>query len=270
MITNTLIFKMLKYIALGSSLYLIFRFIPSQSTKWSNTDILIIVSIILLVYILFENLFGSQTMTCPNQQNQLTLADTTKLCSTVCSLSAEQKEIKEKEMKETMESTPPIKQDEQKPDVRDAMQTKLLEKEANRQNSQKVRSYKDNINLNTVTSSTQIDKPDAERGIERKGSREKDDVITDDMEYTDYNHLPMADNYDTGDFEYGYSFLPPEKWYPQPPYPPVCVAEKRCPVCPILTTGTPADAKEWHASRRITQPDTIKTAYIKEKLNSGK
>lgn len=115
------------------------------------------------------------------------------------------------------------------------------------------------------------------------GSREKDGVITDESKYTtnqEYNfvdtpyaqghHVPIPDNYKTDISEYGYSFLPPEKWYTPSPYPPVCIAEKRCPVCPVYTTGTPVDVKEWHESRRITQPDGINTSYIKEKLNSGR
>lgn len=105
---------------------------------------------------------------------------------------------------------------------------------------------------------------------ETTGSRMEHDVINDDLPYTDYNHLPMAASYKPTDFEYGDSFLPPEKWYPDPPFPPVCVAEKRCPVCPVYTTGTPVDVKEWNQSRKILPPDGINTDYIKDKLNSGR
>jgi hypothetical protein len=115
-----------------------------------------------------------------------------------------------------------------------------------------------------------LQKRDIRAGIERNGSREEEDVIYNEMGYTDYNHLPLADNYDNDSFEYGYSFLPPEKWYPQPPFPPMCVTEKKCNVMPVYASGTPMDVKEWNDSRRITQPDNIKTKYIKEKLNSGR
>jgi hypothetical protein len=111
---------------------------------------------------------------------------------------------------------------------------------------------------------------DKKAGIERSGSRDEDGVIYNELGYTDYNHLPLADTYDNDSFEYGYSFLPPEKWYPQPPFPPMCVTDKKCPVMPVFTTGTPMDVKEWNESRRVTPPDNIKTKYIKEKLNSGK
>ena len=106
-------------------------------------------------------------------------------------------------------------------------------------------------------------------GIEREGDRYKDNVINNESEYNDYNMLPMADN-NTGDFEYGYSFMPPAKWYPQPPNPPICVTNQKSNVMPIYTTGTPIDVKEWNESRRITPPDNIKTKYIKQKLNSGR
>ena len=93
--------------------------------------------------------------------------------------------------------------------------------------------------------------------------------------YSDYNQLPIAEGYKSRDYEFGYSFLPPEKWYPQPPNPPVCVSEKKCPVCPVVTAGTDGnmtwtDVRDFDKSRRITPPDRINTDYIKDKLNSGR
>ena len=79
----------------------------------------------------------------------------------------------------------------------------------------------------------------------------------------------MATGYDSTDYEDGYSYLPPKDWYPQPPFPPVCVTDKQCPVCPVYTTGTPVDVKEWNDSIRITPPDNINTKFIK-KLNAGR
>ena len=105
--------------------------------------------------------------------------------------------------------------------------------------------------------------------IEREGDRYNDGVIDTENEYSDYNMLPMSDD-NTGNFEYGYSFMPPEKWYPQPPHPPICVSNAKTNVMPIYTTGTPIDVKEWNESRRIMPPDNINTKYIKQKLNSGK
>jgi len=93
--------------------------------------------------------------------------------------------------------------------------------------------------------------------------------LDDEMPYSDFNNLPVGNGYKSRDYEYGYSFLPPEKWFPQPPRPPICVAEKRCPVCPVYTQGAPVDVKEFDASRRITQPDRINVEYINDKLNAG-
>jgi len=117
-------------------------------------------------------------------------------------------------------------------------------------------------------------------------SRSEDDVLVDENQlndpnmysnsqafnskkYTDYNTLPSFE-INSGSFEYGYSFLPPTAWYPTPPHPPVCVSEKRAPVCPVYTDGAYVDLKEWNSSRRITPPDQINTKYIEEKLNSGR
>lgn len=85
----------------------------------------------------------------------------------------------------------------------------------------------------------------------------ENNYIINDVELNDYNHLPVPEDYDTNLYEYGYSFLPPEKWYPQPPNPPVCVTSKRCSVCPSLSQGTPVDVKEWNTSRKITGPIKI-------------
>jgi len=120
-----------------------------------------------------------------------------------------------------------------------------------------------------VTKSIYEGQPNAE-DKEVTGSRIEDGVGKSDMPYTDYNHIPIGDNYKPTDFEYGYSFLPPEKWYPTPPFPPVCVCEKRSPICPTYTTGTPVDVKEWHSSSKIMPPDGINTSFIKERLNAGK
>ncbi len=105
---------------------------------------------------------------------------------------------------------------------------------------------------------------------QREGCRWKDGELINDLPYTDYNHLPMADEYNNQDYEYGYSFMPPSKWYPTPPFPPVCVTNRPSDVSPLLTTGSPVDVKEWNTSLRITPPDNINIDYIKDKLNSGR
>jgi len=105
--------------------------------------------------------------------------------------------------------------------------------------------------------------------VEKSGSRTENDVLADESKYVDLNNLPV-EGINSGSFEYGYSFLPPEKWYPVPPHPPVCVSEKKCEVCPTYTEGTDIMLKEWNDSRRIMPPDQINTEYVKGKLNSGR
>lgn len=94
--------------------------------------------------------------------------------------------------------------------------------------------------------------------------------LDNEMPYTDYNHLPVAAGYKSRDYEYGYSFIPPEKWYPQPPRAPICVTNDRAPIFASLADGTPTDVKEFDSSRRITGPLMINTDYVKEKLNSDR
>ena len=114
------------------------------------------------------------------------------------------------------------------------------------------------------------------------GARENDGVLQNEQEltdpnmysnfeipYVDYNNMPLFE-VNSGSFEYGYSFLPPTAWYPTPPHPPVCVSEKRAPVCPVYTNGAHVDLKEWDYARRIFPPDQINTAIIEAKLNSGR
>lgn len=105
---------------------------------------------------------------------------------------------------------------------------------------------------------------------ETKITNDKLSVLLDEMGYHDYNHIPIDKDYKSEPFDYGYYYLPPEKWYPTPPFPPVCVTSQPCEVCPVFTTGSPVDVMQWHQSRRITQPDNINVDYVNDKLNSGR
>lgn len=95
-------------------------------------------------------------------------------------------------------------------------------------------------------------------------------LVNSEYQYSDYNTLPLSDKLGNMDHEYGYTFLPPANWYPVPPHPPVCVTEKKCPVCPVFTNGTNVELKHWDESRRITQPDNINVDVVTDKLNSGR
>jgi len=108
------------------------------------------------------------------------------------------------------------------------------------------------------------------------GSRMEDGILASEMSYTDYNSIPLGQNLDTMEQDFSYTFLPPDRWYPVPPHPPVCVAEKECPVCPVIvvnSSGNNADItnlKEWNNATRITPGDQINTNYINDKINSGR
>jgi len=105
--------------------------------------------------------------------------------------------------------------------------------------------------------------------FQNEGTRSEDGLINDDTGYAYNNHFPLAVGFDSVDYEYGYSFLPPSQWYPKSPTPPVCVTDKQCLIQPVYTVGSPVDMKEWDSSRRIMPPDRINIDYIK-KLNGGR
>nr|XP_047140883.1 putative uncharacterized protein DDB_G0282133 [Hydra vulgaris] len=98
------------------------------------------------------------------------------------------------------------------------------------------------------------------------GNRTRNDILVNEMIYSDFNRLPPSFN--DKDFEYGYSFLPPKDWYPLPPYPPVCVSSSNHPVQPVYLDTMTMDLKDWHETQKITPPDSINTAFITNELNS--
>jgi len=107
------------------------------------------------------------------------------------------------------------------------------------------------------------------RKYDASGSREKDGVMKTEIEYSDYNILPVHRE-DRDDYEWGYTMLPPEKWYPIPPHPPICVTDKRSEIQPMITTGGGVSLKEWDSCRRITPGDVVNIDYARDKLNSGR
>jgi hypothetical protein len=107
------------------------------------------------------------------------------------------------------------------------------------------------------------------RKYDASGSREEDGVMKTEIEYSDYNILPVHRE-DRDDYEWGYTILPPEKWYPIPPHPPICVTDKRSEIQPMTTTGGGVLLKEWDSCRRITPGDVVNIDYARDKLNSGR
>lgn len=219
-------YKGLKYLSQGAAIYLIFRFLPELlrgDSKLSNKDIFIITIVLMLIYILFENL---------------------------CVVFSKK----------------------EKPECESFCNRESFCKDSNSMNSEaKIEKLFDKLEKLFNSKCTQEESCAYQnpRQIDRTGSRPCDGLVDDDMKYTDYNHIPIGEGLDSLDYEYGYSYLPPSQWYPTPPFPPVCVSEKKNPVIPMNTTGTPVDMKEWNDSRKILQPDRINTNYVKQ-LNAGR
>lgn len=55
-------------------------------------------------------------------------------------------------------------------------------------------------------------------------TEENNEII--EMEYVDANHLYVPSDYKSKIEDLGYYYLMPEKWYPTPPVPPVCLGNK--------------------------------------------
>lgn len=98
------------------------------------------------------------------------------------------------------------------------------------------------------------------------GGKTRENILTNEMVYSDFNRMPPSFN--KNDFEYGYSYLPPADWFPIPAYPPVCVSNQVSNPQPVYLDSTTMDLKDWHETQKITPPDTINTAFITNELNS--
>ncbi len=99
-----------------------------------------------------------------------------------------------------------------------------------------------------------------------------DGDIVNEMDYSDFdfNSLPIARGYRSTAADYGYSYLQPELWYPQPVRAPVCVTTQRAEVMPALADGTPVNVKDFYIASKITGPLGLSTAYVNDKLNAGR
>ena len=79
--------------------------------------------------------------------------------------------------------------------------------------------------------------------------------------------LGSYDNTFNNKWENAYTILNTEKWRPRHGHPPVCKQEKKCPVCPSLTSGYPLSVMDFDKSRSVMGPDGISVGYI-NKLNN--
>jgi hypothetical protein len=96
-----------------------------------------------------------------------------------------------------------------------------------------------------------------------------------DMRYTLYSptqneKLGTYDPSFTNEWKNDYALLNTDKWRPPLNHSMYkCKTEKKCPVCPSMTTGYPVRVKDFDIARKILPPDMINTDYINDKLNAG-
>jgi hypothetical protein len=95
--------------------------------------------------------------------------------------------------------------------------------------------------------------------VEKFGSMYNGDPQTqynDDETFEDQSLKPLGENGNgfTNEWDHDYILLNTDKWAPSLKPPPVCKTEKKCPVCPNLTTGYPLMLRDFDSSRKITAP----------------
>ena len=315
------IYKALRYLAQALAIFLIFRFMPELTmgdinTRLSNSDILMITVIIMLVYILFENLCNLYSDE-KTDLAMMTASEKNDFCSSVCSRGTNLEHMANVGVNGGTNVAPapaPAPSNGAgagvagtnvgnpnvgnpnvgnpnvgnpnvangtdggvrsiqytQPDGDDQTDIAILKLLNQRPHGPEFYRYLKNLRHYEK----EVDKHNNNPQIIKDGSREKDGLVLDDLQYSDYNHLPMAVGHDSRDYEYGYSYLPPSQWYPKPAFPPVCVTNQPCAVCPVYTSGTPSDAlewtdmKDWDSSRKILPPDRINVKYA-EMLNGGR
>lgn len=246
--------KIAKYLIGGILLFFVLKY--TAQNKFRDLDIGLMALIAILIFMVIEY---TQSLISSKSSNESSAAQ----CSSYCAM----KEHLENTSQNTqvVKNTPAKEQSPEYAALRDAVDK--LEKQRTLSNDKYIiESNKISRNADGTYTINLWRDPQAEH----VGSRPENGVIQNETKYNygDYNVIPP--NLNEGTFESGYSFLPPSQWYPTSPFPPVCVAEKRCPVCPALTNKEYADLKEWDDSRRVYQPDGINTDYVKEKLNSGR
>lgn len=291
MLDKDMITYLLKYIVLGLAVFLLAKYLFGE--KLVQYDLIVISIVIVLISVLFEKVFCKPPVinkeTCSSY-----CARPVETMTDVSGVAMNDQEMKDESIKQQtadlMKQVEEIRETEIKPVVSETKSVVSKDLDSKQPEFPNEKDIVGKIEPKPVTKeeAPRVDYPqvtmqeedcysgyfktEEERKacIERGPLRREADVAIDDMPYTDYNHLPLADTYEKGDFEYGYSFLPPEKWYPTPPFPPMCVSEKRCPVTPTYTTGVGLDLKEWKQSCRVSQPDNINTCYVRDKLNAGR
>ena len=274
---KNLSYKILKYLILAIIIFVIFKCIPNQ--QLNDKECVLYSIIVVLIYALIENLYTFFLNDTSNSTNNDNVS-----CSTVCASKNEQFTNTNYQDSSSYKYAQAIKESnyEYNPNIiinggmgnnNTSEQEQYVKPEViteHDKNGDNVVKYPDESVIKMADGSYII-KPYKNPQAVTIGSRSEDGVMDNwkKYEYTDYNNF-MVSNDKVNQFEYGYSFLPPSQWYPVPPHPPVCVSEKKCEVCPVYSSSSTADLKDWNKSRRISPPDNINVKFVEEVLNSGR
>src|SRR3984885_7667505 len=123
-----------------------------------------------------------------------------------------------------------------------------------------IRDFKDIMTIDKKTYAALI--AEEQRAEDRIKNNYRDEMV-----YTSthpFNTIPL------GTQLYGYTYLPPENWFRAYERPPVCVTDKRCPVCPVAEGGKTSGLMEFDTSNNVVGPDGINLRYVKKILNKDK
>lgn len=262
---SDLTYKLLRYLVQGIIIYLLFKFVPKE--PMSDKDIILITTIVVLTYAVVENVYSVYFPTKDTSTTSDTV--TASQCNSYCSRPQPQAEQTEhmgnlsdsvKSVLQNVAFVAPQHIQNVKPaQPAQPVQPNVLNHLIQHPSPQHVQNAKPAQPVQHVEHPAQHVQQQPVHHDAIHNNRNGSHTIKPNHElahnYVDYNSMPVS--YDTGSFESGYSFLPPEKWYPVPPHPPVCVTEQKCPVCPVFTNGTDISLKEWNQSRKIMPVDNI-------------
>lgn len=251
-------YKLLKYLIQWVIIYSLFKYVPND--PMNDKDIMLITTIVVLISAVIENVYnlyyGNNQSMCQNVTSEQ--QPTQSQCASYCS--AKKEHLENVSMDNNNFS---LTQNDQF--------NKLVEQVTNNI----IKSVNDKKQTSDTSNNKQIQKNENSNVVsvdaqsaDTSNTHSIDSMSDMQYSYIDYNSMPPPiDNIWPSDTSY--SMIPPEKWYPIPPHPPVCVTDKQCPVCPVYTEGTNINLKDWDNSRRVMPPDNINVKFIEEKLNSG-
>lgn len=237
------IIRILRYFTIFAAIYLIARFNPK--TELSNTNCILISLTVVILYIMSEYVY-----------NRLYNTSVKSKCSNnLCNI---EEKFANNNLDKNKKSSDSISNIDSKLDLMNKKMNKLED------DLHTMKEKKEDNNKNDDSSSFD-DGSDYEFTDNNAYSKDNpSEYIRTKINYANYHNLPYTSD---SDAQYGYSYLPPSNWYKQPPQPPVCVQEKRCPVCPNMSTPGYTNLLEVEDANDISKPMGINTDYINKKLN---